>query len=285
MGSLPRWLAARWLERCGAAEAVARGRALLEPPPVCVHFNPKLPDAPSRATAAGLEVRPATVPGAWEVTAGRPGDLAARGVLHIQDEGSQLVAALAAHPGRVHDACAAPGGKSLLLAERLGRGGRVVASDVSLRRVQTLVAIRSRWGASRLDIVAADALRPPFRGLFDAVLLDAPCSGLGTLARHPDIRWRVRPGDPARHARKQLRLIEAVSSLVAIGGRLVYSTCSVEDEETLGVVDPFLRSHPGFGIEELPAWSQPFASGPFVRMSPSRHRGDAFFAARLRRSA
>lgn len=282
-GSLPRWLAARWLERCGAAEALARARALLQPPPVCVHFNPAIPDAPSRATAAGLEARPATVPGAWEVTRGRPGDLAARGVLHVQDEGSQLVAALAAHPGRVLDACAAPGGKSLLLSDRLGTGGRTVATDVSLRRVRTLVEMRSRWGASRLDIVAADALAMPFRRTFGAVLLDAPCSGLGTLARHPDIRWRARPGDPGRHAQKQRRLIEAVSSLVEIGGRLVYATCSVEDEETLGVVEPFLRGHPGFEIEELPSWSERFASGPFVRMSPARDRGDSFFAARLRR--
>jgi len=284
-GSLPRWLAERWLERCGATEALARARTLLEPPPVCFHFNPAIPDAPSRATAAGLESRPATVAGAWEATRGRPGDLAARGVLHVQDEGSQLVAALATHPGRVLDACAAPGGKSLLLTDRLGPVGRVVATDVSLRRVRTLAQMRSRWGASRLDIVAANALQPPFRGTFDAVLLDAPCSGLGTLARHPDIRWRARPGDPVRHAREQRRLIEAVSPLVAIGGRLVYATCSVEDEETLGVVEPFLRDHPGFEIEQLPSWSLRFASGSFVRMSPSRDCGDSFFAARLQRTA
>jgi 16S rRNA (cytosine967-C5)-methyltransferase len=130
-------------------------------------------------------------------------------------------------------------------------------------------------------VVGADALRPPFRGDFDVVLVDAPCSGLGTLARRPDIRWRLQPRDVARHAGRQRAMLEALSPLVRTGGRLVYATCSVEDEENEGVVEPFLESHAGFEPEPLPSWTFPFAAGPFVKMNPARQRGDAFFAARL----
>jgi 16S rRNA (cytosine967-C5)-methyltransferase len=278
-GSLPRWLAARWLERLGRDEALARARSLLEAPPVFLRLNPRAGDAREQLEAAGVELRPAAVPGAWEAASGRLAELAARGVVHVQDAGSQMVARLAAAPGLVLDACAAPGGKSLLLADLLGPSATVVAADASPRRLHTLVALRARWGAARLHVIAADAGRPPFARPFDAVLLDAPCSGLGTLARRPDVRWRVREADLARHAERQRRLLEALLPLVRPGGRLVYATCSVEDEENLGVVAPFLDAHPQLRATALPEWARPFAEGPFVRMSPARHRGDSFFVA------
>jgi 16S rRNA (cytosine967-C5)-methyltransferase len=278
-GSLPRWLAVRWLERLGRDEAIARARALLDPAPVFLRFNPRVPDARGQIEAAGVEVRPATVPGAWEATSGRLAEPAGRGIVHIQDEGSQLVALLAAVPGLVLDACAAPGGKSLVLADELGGSATVVAADVSRRRLRTLLALRARWGASRLHVLAADAARPPFARPFDAVLLDAPCSGLGTLARRPDVRWRVRQADLPRHAERQGRLLEALLPLVRPGGRLVYATCSVEDEETVGVLAPFLDAHPQLTAIPLPEWARPFADRSFVRMSPARHRGDSFFVA------
>jgi 16S rRNA (cytosine967-C5)-methyltransferase len=208
-------------------------------------------------------------------------DLAADGLLFPQDVGSQLVAHLAVFPGRVLDACAAPGGKALLVADRLASSGRVIAAEASPRRRRILAELCSRWGAHNVALVGADALRPPFRGAFDTILVDAPCTGLGTLARRPDIRWRVRPRDVDRHARRQAEMLEALSPLVRIGGRLVYATCSVEDEENEHVVQPFLESHPGFEPEPPPDWVRPFAAGPFVKMSPARHRGDAFFAARF----
>jgi 16S rRNA (cytosine967-C5)-methyltransferase len=282
-GSLPRWLAERWTARLGAEETIDRARALTAPPPTHFRYNPRVPDAPERARGAGLRPRTAGVPGAWEVEGGRITELAADGTLYVQDQGSQLIAHLAAADGVVLDACAAPGGKALLLADLVGPRGRIVAGEASRRRLRTLCALSARWGATNVALVGADARRPPFARPFDSVLLDAPCSGLGTLARNPDIRWRLRPEDVVRHASGQRELLEALCGLVRPGGRLVYATCSVEDEETDHVLLPFLAAHPEFEPEELPAWARSFAVGAFVRMSPSLHRGDAFFAARLRR--
>jgi 16S rRNA (cytosine967-C5)-methyltransferase len=118
----------------------------------------------------------------------------------------------------------------------------------------------------------------------NAVLLDAPCSGLGTLGRHPDIRWRARAADLAGHARRQRELLEAVAPLVAGGGTLVYATCSLEPEENEEVVDPFLETHPEFTIASPPAWADSMRDGRFLRTRPERDGGDGFFAAPFVRS-
>jgi 16S rRNA (cytosine967-C5)-methyltransferase len=283
-GSLPRWLAERWLARLGPEAAVARARAALEPPPTHFRLNPRFPDVAADLAAAGIESRPTAVPGALEAGSGRLTSFAERGALYVQDAGSQLVARLAATDGLVLDACAAPGGKALLLADLGGPGTRVIAAEGSRRRLGSLVRSIVRWGAPNLWSVAADALHPPFAPLFDGVLLDAPCSGLGTLARHPDIRWRLAPADLPRHAARQKALLHALAPLVRPGGRLVYATCSVEPEETEAVVVPFLEARPDFSVEPLPAWAGPFFQGRFAGTGPPRHRGDAFFAARLRRA-
>ena len=211
-GSLPRWLAERWLARDGPEAAVFRARAALEPPPTHLRLNPRHPGAAAELAAAGAVVRPAAVPGALAVEGGRLTALAERGVVYVQDEGSQLVAHLAAADGLLLDACAAPGGKALLLADLGGARARVVAAEASRRRLASLSRATARWGAPNVWPVAADALASPFaRGAFDAVLLDAPCSGLGTLARHPDIRWRLGPADLARHAARQKSLLAALA--------------------------------------------------------------------------
>jgi 16S rRNA (cytosine967-C5)-methyltransferase len=132
--------------------------------------------------------------------------------------------------------------------------------------------------------LGGDALRPPFAALFDAVLLDAPCTGLGTLGRHPDIRWRMKEEEIARHGARQAGLLESVSGLVRPGGRLVYSVCSPEPEEGAGVVGAFMSRHEEFIRGPLPEWAQPFL-GPdgFLRTAPEQDGGDAFFLAVLDR--
>jgi len=282
-GSLPRWLSTRWLERLGPATAVARARAFLDPPRAALRFNPRVADAQERARAAGLTLRPLTVPGAWTAD-GRTTALAAETVIYLQDEGSQMVAHLAAEGRRVLDACAAPGGKSTLVADLLGGAGAVIAAEASIPRLARMAKLVARWGATTARLVGADALRPPFAVPFDSVLLDAPCTGLGTLARHPDIRWRTRESDILRHAERQRAMLESVSSLVRPGGRLVYSVCSGEPEEGERVVTAFRQKHPEFGPAPLPDWATPFQESDYAGTRPERDGGDAFFVAALRRS-
>jgi 16S rRNA (cytosine967-C5)-methyltransferase len=283
-GSLPDWLARRWVERPGPEAAVARARAFLERPPTVVRLNPRLPDARSRLSAAGLEARPLAVPGAWEARGAAVAGLAAEAVVYVQDQGSQLVAHLAASKGRVLDACAAPGGKTTLLAELGGGAARVVGAEVSPRRLRVLDGLVRRWGAAGVSLVGADASRPPFRAAFDSVLLDAPCSGLGTLGRNPDIKWHLTSADVLRHARRQRELLFSVSGLVRPGGRLVYSVCSTEPEEGEDVVEFFLQKRPTFQPAPLPAWATPFTHGRFLRTFPERDGGDGFFVAALERA-
>lgn len=275
-GSLPAWLAERWLARFGTEGALARARAALEEPPATFRLNPRVPDAQSRVHAAGLEPRPADFPDAWIATAGRPSELHAAGVIYLQDAAAQRVARLASGPGLTLDACAAPGGKALLLADRLAaqaEAGLVVAAEASARRLATLTALARQWGSPRLRIVRADAERPPFaRSPFDQILVDAPCSGLGTLARHPDLRWRVVESDLAAHAARQRRLLDALAPLARRGGRLVYATCSSEAEENQDVVSSFLAQHDDFQEEPLPGDSSDLATAD-----------SGFFAAVLRR--
>jgi 16S rRNA (cytosine967-C5)-methyltransferase len=262
--------------------AVERARALLDAPAVHFRTNPRHPDAATRLEAGGVRSQPSFVPGSLRLVEGRLAPFLEGGIAYAQDVGSQLVGALTSTQGTVLDACAAPGGKSLLMAD-LGEGRtHVVAAEASPRRLRTLESLRRRWAATEVRVVAADGLRPPFTRPFDAVLLDAPCSGLGTLARHPDIRWRCTAGEPERQQRRQRALLEAQAPLVRPGGRLVYATCSLEPEENEDVVEPFLQAHGEFEIEGLPDWAERLRQGRFLRLEPASS-GDAFFVARLRR--
>jgi 16S rRNA (cytosine967-C5)-methyltransferase len=284
VGSLPRWLAERWRARLGSETARARAAALLETPPVVFRLNPRTPDVEARLAREGIVAEPMRVPGSWRLREGSLGGLAAEGIVYVQDQGSQMIAHLAAKTGgRVFDACAAPGGKATLLAD-LGPEARVIAADISPARVATMAGLVARWGAANVQAVVADARRPPLGSPLQAVLLDAPCSGLGTLGRHPDIRWRARGAELAGHARRQRELLEAVAPLVAAGGTLVYATCSLEPEENEEVVEPFLETHPEFTIATPPAWAEALRDGRFLRTRPERDGGDGFFAAPFVRS-
>ncbi len=281
-GSLPVWLAERWQARLGVKGAVARAQASLRAPRTFVRLNPRCPTAREELAAAGVELTPAAVPGAFAAKGAPLAPFAERGLVYVQDQGSQLVARLAASEGMVLDACAAPGGKATLIADLAERDStRVVAGEYSRPRLAVLRRLVQRWKAEKVHVIGADALDPPFCRGFDSVLLDAPCSGLGTLARNPDIRWRLEEEDIGRHAAKQRAMLASVARLVRPGGRLVYATCSLEHEATHGVMDAFLAANDSFSIDRLPDWARPFARDDRVEIEPSPESGDGFFAVRL----
>jgi 16S rRNA (cytosine967-C5)-methyltransferase len=210
--SMPAWLLERWDREYGAEEAARMARAGLERSEVYVR-------------GAGGEGCEATeVPGCWRVTGAPPAGA------RVMDIGSQALAlTVRAKPGDlVLDACAAPGNKTAVLLES---GGRVVAGDVSRARLCGFLAA----GAALVQFDGTRAL--PFGPVFDWILVDAPCSGTGTLARNPEIKWRLKPEDLERHAGRQAALVQRALESLKPGGRLVYSTCSLEPEENQGALE------------------------------------------------
>ncbi|MEN8181173.1 MAG: 16S rRNA (cytosine(967)-C(5))-methyltransferase RsmB [Myxococcota bacterium] len=296
--SLPPWIAERWLELFGPEEAAALAGASNVVPPVCVRANRMRVDREALLS----ELRPrhpqamigrlasdAIVLGRRGAPGRDPGFLAGR--FTIQDEASQLVVeVLAPRPGeRILDVCAAPGTKATALAERVGKAGEVLALDKSRSRLDQVARDARRLGLPHLRVRQADASQPLRLGahFFDRVLVDAPCSGLGTLRRHPDLRWRVRPEDPKRLSAIQQRILERAAAWLRPGGTLVYSTCTVLPEENEGVVEAFLAQQRDFRLvpaDELPEGLRPLARGPgYVHTLPHRHDVDGFFIARLER--
>lgn len=285
--SHPEWLIRRWVERFGpaATERLARWDNTL----------PLLVLQPARAPIEALRSR-------WE-TAGIPVGLArygaglvtdrrhptelpgfAEGDFIVQDPAQALVTRFADVPpgAALYDGCAAPGGKSIAL----GRcAAQVVAADVSRRRVQRLADNLRRAGSGREHPVVADIEHSPVRTA-DVVLLDVPCLGTGTLARHPDARWRVTPEALATLAQRQGRLLRGGARTVKPGGLLIYATCSLESEENEQQVDRFLAQHPEFGRE--PSGTVPpllLSPRGDLMILPHQHGIDGAFAARLRRAA
>jgi 16S rRNA (cytosine967-C5)-methyltransferase len=216
------------------------------------------------------------------------------GTLEIQDEGSQLIGWLVA-PKRtdmVADFCAGAGGKSLLLGALMRSHGRLYAFDVSERRLANLKPRLARSGLSNVhpQLIAheRDAKIKRLAGKLDRVLVDAPCTGFGTLRRNPDLKWRQTEADLAELTAKQAAILAAAASLVKPGGRLVYATCSVLPEENGDIVDGFLAAHPGFAridaAAELARAGIALDTGPTLVLLPHRHACDGFFAAVLERA-
>ncbi len=209
------------------------------------------------------------------------------GEVSVQDESEALVADLVdpLPSDRMLDACAAPGGKSCHLLERTGGFARVTAMDISKTRLAMLAQTLRRIRLPA-DLVVGDARFPPLRPGFDRVLVDAPCTGTGVLARRAEARWRLDSGDPARCAELQLALLSALSRLVTTGGLLVYSVCSVEPEETTEVVERFLFSHRQFREEPVASLPQR-ARDPLGRLFllPGDAESDGVFGTRMRRVA
>ena len=210
------------------------------------------------------------------------------GLVTAQGEASQLVGAMIpAAATRILDACAAPGGKATLIAERTE--ARVVAIDQERSGILAVARQAARLGVA-VDAIRADARMLPLRAraYFDAVLVDAPCTGLGTLRQHPEIRWRRRPRDVARLAAVQAAILEAAAAHVDRSGALVYATCTLLPEENEQRVADFLAGNPDFEVDDprpdLPAPArQLIGEDLFLRTWPHRHGLDGFFAARLRR--
>ena len=296
--SHPDWLVTRWLKRYGFEATEKWCLFNNEPSDVAVRPAPgvQLEALASDLTAAGIESHAgALVRDCLRLPAGSLGRLDAdtRAKLIVQEEASQLVAhAVAARPGeRILDMCAAPGGKSIVMAEAMQQRGLLVAADLRPNRLAMLKATTTRFGVPA-RVVAADARAPlPFGATFDRVLLDAPCSGLGTLRRDPDLKWSRTEADLARLAKDAAGMLAQAAEAVRDGGLIVYATCSSEPEENEAVVEAFLRSHPRFALERPAPGSNVLEMNRvvdetgYLRTLPFRDGLDAFFAAALRRQA
>jgi 16S rRNA (cytosine967-C5)-methyltransferase len=298
--SHPRWLATRWYDRFGLDVAERWMQFDNSPAPLTLRVNTlktERAELVAALHAEGVRVRPALfAPDALIVEEGQPlrGPAFEQGGCLVQDEASQLVAHFAdARPGnRVLDACASPGGKTTAMWAAMQRRGFLVAGDVRDRRIHLLRRTLAGAGADRVRVVQLDLLAPlPFGDAFDLVVVDAPCSGLGTLRRDPDIRWRRREEDLQGLAASELRMLQHASEGVAVSGRLVYSTCSSEPEENEDVVSAFLATTPGFVMLERRTVSLSVPQSVLddrgcLRTEPHRHGLEAFFGAVFeRRSA
>lgn len=291
--SHPDWMVERWLGELGPDATEALLSSNNEPAPLTLRapVNPSAREALRRGLEEhGVSATPGRYsPLAITVGGGIPAALDEEWIL--QSEASQLVPFLVGQDtcGHVLDACAAPGGKTSQLAELLR--DRAIVTAVDLRRTGLA---RAGELARRRDVpvpvlAAADVRQAPFRPeTFDAVLVDAPCSGAGTLRSHPEIRWRVTPDDATDLARRQTEILEATAELVRPGGALVYATCSLFAEENDAVADRFLSARPHWrrvdARAHLPPTAIELASDGVLRTFPHRDGLDGFFAVRLERA-
>lgn len=295
--SHPVWLVRRWLKRFGVQRTLHLCRANNAIPPMTLRVNTRVTTRERLLDVLrqeGVEAAPCAVSPQGVVIRGTPptATLAfAQGWYYVQDEAAQLVGlAVAPRPGeRVLDACAAPGGKSIHLAELMGDRGEVVAADVKPDRLGLVAENCRRMGIKSVQTVAADLTQASDAarlGRFDRILVDAPCTGLGVLRRHPEAKWHKTEGLIARYAVTQRAILDRVAPLLTPGGVLVYSTCSTEREENEEVVTEFLRRHRGWVSDDLRA-VLPAAAASLV--TPQGHLVtlgnawdmDGFFAARL----
>jgi len=294
--SHPRWLVELWCRELGVDEARAllaadnqRGRTTVRANLARTSVADLVRDLSlARVAATPGRFAPAAVDVAHGGGALRRLAAFEQGRFAFQGEASQLVAALVAPAAgaRVLDACAAPGGKACALATQAS----VVALDPHVIGIRRTLAEAARLGLPDLRAAVADARHPPFAGGFDAVLVDAPCSGLGTLRRHPELRWRRQAVDIERLADLQRALLAALAPLVRPGGALVYAVCTLTERETTGVVTEFLASQPRFHIIDArgllpPAAAELVTSSGALRTLPHRHDLDGFFAVRFERDA
>jgi 16S rRNA (cytosine967-C5)-methyltransferase len=297
---VPDWLWERLGETAGTDERSAMTRSWLQPAPLDIRVNPlrvKREDVQAELAGAGIDAATTPYSPLGLRIAGRPAlnKLAAftRGDIEVQDEGSQLLGLLVQpkRNGMVVDFCAGAGGKTLLLGALMRNQGRVYAFDTSEKRLANLKPRLKRSGLSNIhpQLIAHenDTRIKRLAGKIDAVLIDAPCSGLGTLRRNPDLKWRQTPDSVASLQAKQKAILASASRLPKPGGRIVYATCSMLPEENEDVVNDFLTTHSEYRLvpvqDVMSKMGMELETGDFLRLSPHRHGCDAFFAAVLER--
>lgn len=294
MHSVPEWLAELWWDELGAERARSLLRRINQPPESALRINllagsvdevvARLPVASHPAPALPEGV---VLDGPFDV---RGSELWHRGAIMAQSRASMLVARiLAPQPGhRVLDLCAAPGGKTTHLAALMEDRGEVVAVERHPGRAQALEETCSRMGATAVRVLVQDATELEVPGSFDRVLLDPPCSGLGTLQSRPDRRWRANLQSIAELAALQERLLDVAAAATSAGGLLAYSVCTISRREGEEAIDRFLESHHDWQREDLgalyPQWRHA-RDGRYLQLLPDRDSTDGFFIARLRRSA
>jgi len=298
----PIWLVERWIGAYGIEAATEICNYDQSVPVTSIRL--RRPEAEEQLYAEGI----ALAPGALLASARRvqDGDISKTtafrtGLCAIQDEASQLVAALVGRAELVLDCCAAPVGKTAAIADQ-NLNAKMFAVDLHPHRALLLrrllrVPADAEVGSSNLRVIAADARQLPFAAKFDRVLADVPCSGTGTLARNPEIKWRLTPEDLGDLQRRQLAILRSALGQVAPGGRLIYSTCSLEREENEQVIDQALAEDSSFriidcrseleqlhreGVISFPGPSS-LTRGPYLRTLPGAQPCDGFFAAILER--
>jgi 16S rRNA (cytosine967-C5)-methyltransferase len=291
---LPDWLWERLAREHGAEEALRIAHGLLNPAPLDLRVNLARIDrarAQAELAADGLDCVPTPYSPAGLRLAGKPAinrhRLFAEGLIEVQDEGSQLLAWLLA-PRRgemIADYCAGAGGKTLAAAMLMRGTGRIYAMDVSPKRLAELAPRAARAGVTSVHTLVlgeGDARARRLAGKLDRVLVDAPCSGFGTLRRNPDLKWRHGPQAVAELAAKQRDILDAAGRLLKPGGRLVYATCSILQEENDAVAAHFEREHPEFVAlscaELLAAQRIELNTGERLRLFPHLHGTDGFYA-------
>lgn len=293
--SHPRWLVEKFIAWFGTAEAESLMAANNEAAPTALRLNP-VRGAPEtiieRLAGQGIRIaRAGMLPETVVLKGGLPVDSESfrAGLFHVQSEASQIVSRLLA-PARaslVLDCAAAPGGKATHLAELAGEQSVVLALDVRLQGLRNAREVARRLGHRNIlfactDVARAIPLKPES---FDFVLLDAPCTGIGTLREHPEIRWRLGPDDFARMAAVQCGMLANAAAMVRPGGAMVYAVCSLAREEGPEVVASFLDGHPGFALDRRPPayeqLGQVMREDGTILTRPDRGGLDGFFAARM----
>ncbi len=298
--NLPKWLFDKFVAQYGEAETLALADALNQPAPLDLRVNSikatrdevqaGLAEAPIAAMPmpfAPLGLRVMKKPSLQNLP------LFKSGAIEVQDEGSQVLSQIvgAKRGEMVVDFCAGAGGKTLALGALMRNTGRLYAFDISEKRLAKLKPRLARSGLSNVHPVQIaherDAKIKRLAGKIDRVLVDAPCSGLGTLRRNPDVKWRQKVEAVAEMQVKQASILDGAARLLKGGGRLVYATCSLLDEENDFIVEQFLAAHPEFDLVPM---SQVLAEqkidlemGDYLKLLPHKHQTDGFFAAVLQR--